>query len=767
MDDSSNLLPWTEKYRPKKLADILGQKEILKSLRAFAKTKNMPHLIFAGPPGVGKTTATLALAHELYGENLSGNILELNASVTPDTPILIKIGGEIKRVNFGWLAEKYYTDSTSKRVPVSDLEVLSLDKEYKIRFMKVGHIFRHKVGEVIKITYEGGEVKTSLDHSIMVFDEDGNIISKKAEEIKKGDLLISFKSTLDGELRAVDLSDYKSSEFCELRSGLQENPTLKFNFDQLAFNDDLSWFFGMYLAEGCTSFNKNGSGGQIIYVLDYPDPIDAVHISRIKQISSSLGLNFSSHLGASGFNRENKTSMQTRIFNTQLTKFMRDNFYDSTEVHRAHTKRIPSFVFQATPESKIAFIKGYWDGDGCGEWGAVARISSVSQECLIDVAWLSRISNIESSVFPREARLIWPNKKFTYIKSVLLPSYIFNKLSKMYGGRSRYILRHSLYSKKSNRVSKEVAREVLDSLYDKKDIGKLRMLVESDLYVVKVTGIKMEEYSDYVYDVSVPGAEVFWGGTTPVLLHNSDERGIDVVRGRIKDFARSVSLGDADFKLIFLDEADALTSDAQHALRRTMESYSRISRFILSCNYSSKLIEPLQSRCALFRFAPLEEKEVKEMVEKVAKEEKLKISEDAYPAIFYVSEGDMRRALNVMQGCAMHSDHITAELVHKISSRAKPKEVREMLELAIGGNFIEARKKLQYLMISYGLSGEDIMMQIYREIQTIDIPEEKRIFLIDKIAEYNFRMVEGAHDHIQLEALLAQFLLVKKKEGEK
>jgi len=246
-------------------------------------------------------------------------------------------------------------------------------------------------------------------------------------------------------------------------------------------------------------------------------------------------------------------------------------------------------------------------------------------------------------------------------------------------------------------------------------------------------------------------------------LNASDERGIDVVRGRIKDFARSVSLGDADFKLIFLDEADALTSDAQHALRRTMESYSKISRFILSCNYSSKLIEPLQSRCALFRFAPLEEQEVKEMVEKVAKEENLKISEDAYPAIFYVSEGDMRRALNVLQGCAMHSDKVNAELVHKISSRARPKEVREMLELAVSGNFIEARKKLQYLMISYGLSGEDIMMQIYREIQTIDIPEEKRIFLIDKIAEYNFRMVEGAHDHIQLEALLAQFLLVNKK----
>ncbi|MBN2477920.1 replication factor C small subunit [Candidatus Micrarchaeota archaeon] len=244
-------------------------------------------------------------------------------------------------------------------------------------------------------------------------------------------------------------------------------------------------------------------------------------------------------------------------------------------------------------------------------------------------------------------------------------------------------------------------------------------------------------------------------------LNASDERGIDVVRGRIKEFARSVSLGDVPFKLIFLDEADALTSDAQNALRRTMESYSRITRFILSCNYSSKIIEPLQSRCAVFRFLPLEETDVKKMLEKVAKEEGLTVEDNAYSAIFYVSEGDMRRAINALQGAAIHSDKITADLVHKVSSRAKPKEISEMVQLAFKGEFVKAREMLNKLTISYGLSGEDILLQIYRQIPDMDIEEKKKMVLIDKIAEYNFRMVEGANDRIQIEALLAQFPLIK------
>ncbi len=246
-------------------------------------------------------------------------------------------------------------------------------------------------------------------------------------------------------------------------------------------------------------------------------------------------------------------------------------------------------------------------------------------------------------------------------------------------------------------------------------------------------------------------------------LNASDERGIDVVRGKIKDFARTLSMGDVPFKIIFLDEADALTPDAQHALRRTMELYSNVTRFILSCNYSSKIIEPIQSRTAVFRFSPLKKEDVFSMLKRIGEREGLTIDEDAYEALFYTSEGDMRKAINTLQGCSMRARHITKELVYKTTSRAEPEKVRKMMELAIGGNLIEARKLLDDLFIWHGMSGEDILLQMYKEIDNLTIDERMKVIIIDKIGEYNFRLVEGANERLQLEALLAQFLLVKDK----
>ncbi|MBD3397665.1 replication factor C small subunit [Candidatus Micrarchaeota archaeon] len=244
-------------------------------------------------------------------------------------------------------------------------------------------------------------------------------------------------------------------------------------------------------------------------------------------------------------------------------------------------------------------------------------------------------------------------------------------------------------------------------------------------------------------------------------LNASDERGINIVRGKIKDFARSVSMGEkVPFKLIFLDEADALTPDAQHALRRTMEMYSPVTRFILSCNYSSKIIEPVQSRCAVFRFLPLTDSQVHRMIKHVADKEGLDVDEGAEEAIAYVSQGDMRKAINALQGAAIHSKNITEEIIYKISSRARPKEIREMVDAAYGGNFLDSRKMLLDLSTQYGLSGSDIILQVYREVVNLEIPEKKKVALVDRIGEYDFRLVEGANEHIQVEALLAQIMLL-------
>ena len=142
-----------------------------------------------------------------------------------------------------------------------------------------------------------------------------------------------------------------------------------------------------------------------------------------------------------------------------------------------------------------------------------------------------------------------------------------------------------------------------------------------------------------------------WQGNF-IELNASDERGIDVVRGKIKEFARTAPIGGADFKIIFMDEADALTSDAQAALRRTMEKYSKICRFILSCNYSSKIIDPIQSRCAIFRFKPLSVEDVSVYLGKIIETEKVEIDGDALEGLIHVARGDMRRAVNSLQVAA-------------------------------------------------------------------------------------------------------------------
>ncbi|MCX6799139.1 MAG: replication factor C small subunit [Candidatus Diapherotrites archaeon] len=247
-------------------------------------------------------------------------------------------------------------------------------------------------------------------------------------------------------------------------------------------------------------------------------------------------------------------------------------------------------------------------------------------------------------------------------------------------------------------------------------------------------------------------------------LNASDERGIDVVRKTIKDFARTLAFS-ADFKIIFLDESDALTADAQQALRRTMEKYTRTCRFILSCNYSSRIIEPIQSRCVVFRFKPLSSKEMSGRLEEIAKAENLSLDRKAAEAIIYVSMGDMRKAVNVLQAAAALDSKVSESAVYNVASRAKPEEIKQMAQLALEGKFLEARQLLDTLMFEHGMSGEDVMTQLHREIMNAEekeIPSKTKIALLDTIGEYDFRMVEGANERIQLEALLAQFMRFKK-----
>jgi len=242
-------------------------------------------------------------------------------------------------------------------------------------------------------------------------------------------------------------------------------------------------------------------------------------------------------------------------------------------------------------------------------------------------------------------------------------------------------------------------------------------------------------------------------------LNASDERGIDVVRNQIKQFARTTPLGEATFKILFLDEADALTTDAQAALRRTMESYAQTCRFILSCNYSSKIIDPIQSRCAIYRFKPLGPEAVKEEVCRIATREGLTITPGAMDAIVYIAQGDMRKAINAVQGAAIISPSIDEKRVYAITSTARPDEINELLGLSLKGDFDAAESLLAQLLHERGIAPNELINQCYRALLKKDMDRGLKVRLIDHLGETDFRLSEGASSDIQMEALIARFVL--------
>ncbi|MGZ5540034.1 MAG: replication factor C small subunit [Halobacteriota archaeon] len=244
-------------------------------------------------------------------------------------------------------------------------------------------------------------------------------------------------------------------------------------------------------------------------------------------------------------------------------------------------------------------------------------------------------------------------------------------------------------------------------------------------------------------------------------LNASDERGIEVVRNKIKNFARTAPVN-APFKIIFLDEADSLTPDAQSALRRTMESYSMSCRFILSCNYSNKIIEPIQSRCAVYRFTPLDPNDVQSQLRYISKEEHVAISDEALKAISYAAGGDLRRAINTLQSAASTRKEIDLETIYQITATANPQAIEGLLSASIEGKLSSALSSLDSLLIEQGLSGTEVVAQIHKALLDLNIPDQLKAQFINSVGETDFRLSEGANETIQLEALVAEFVLLSR-----
>ena len=251
-------------------------------------------------------------------------------------------------------------------------------------------------------------------------------------------------------------------------------------------------------------------------------------------------------------------------------------------------------------------------------------------------------------------------------------------------------------------------------------------------------------------------------------LNASDERGIGVVRERIKGFSQIIqtTASGVQFGLVILDESDEMTKDAQTALRRIMETASRTCRFILICNYQSGIIDPIQSRCSVFRFRQLDEADATSYLNRICKSEKIEADTKVLRRILELSEGDLRRAVNYLQVVASSSKDGRLELstLEKFQPEAQSTLIRNMLTQAIKGDFIKARDVMYELMGKYGVSGREIIRGANREIAHIpEVTADKQVATVRALGECDFRLTQGANEDIQLSAMLAQLAEIGRK----
>jgi len=237
-------------------------------------------------------------------------------------------------------------------------------------------------------------------------------------------------------------------------------------------------------------------------------------------------------------------------------------------------------------------------------------------------------------------------------------------------------------------------------------------------------------------------------------LNASDERGIGMVREKVKKFSRFAGLDtEIPFKIIILDEADEMTSDAQTALRRIIEDTAKYCRFILIANNLSKIIEPIQSRCVVFKFTRISNKEISSQLKFIAQKEKIKADEKGLEAICDYVDGDIRHAINILQAAAS-TGSIDVSSVKSVIGLTKTKDVQDVLKLALDGKVSDAREKMIELIKVYGMSESDFLKYINQAVFASKTSNIEGILEI--IAKYDYRILVGSNPEIQLSALLAE-----------
>ncbi|CAG8446236.1 1760_t:CDS:10 [Ambispora leptoticha] len=240
-------------------------------------------------------------------------------------------------------------------------------------------------------------------------------------------------------------------------------------------------------------------------------------------------------------------------------------------------------------------------------------------------------------------------------------------------------------------------------------------------------------------------------------MNASDTRGIDTVREEIKTFASTRKIFSSGFKLIILDEADAMTQQAQNALRRIIEKYTQNVRFCIICNYVSKIIPAIQSRCTRFRFSPLELDQIETRLNFIIDAENVNITQEGKNALMKLSGGDMRKALNILQSCHAAYERIDENAVYNCTGNPEPQSIKDIVEAMSGNEFTAAYSMMMKIKTEKGIALQDIIMDIYKYLESYQLPADVRIYLLDNLANIDYRLAKGGTEKFQVSALLGTF----------
>ena len=921
--------PWVEKYRPQRLDDIVGQEHIVKRLKHYAKTGSMPHLLFAGPPGVGKTTAALALARELFGENWRHNFLELNASDERGINVIREkvkefartkpIGGASFKIIFLDEADALTQDaqqalrrtmemfSNNVRFILScvtgDTKIYTPDeREVKIRDF-LGHFeegllkevsnragrdtvvaavaFNSKIvgHPVYRLTLESGRViEATGDHMFLT---PGGWV--QTYDLKEGSEVL-VKPILEGTPYEPDprpIIDVR--EFYRFLGEIEREHGLKPLSEAKTFRELLTRDKEKILAR-VLELKAEMENGLTVREVEILREIPKDWISR-EELQGKVGLS-RVRLNQLLKSLEEKGYVERRVEGRkQLIRKIRDgrplrNAMDVkrviegefgirisySAVRKLLNGELSGIAYSILREVKekwlvcyddekagiLARVLGFLLGDGHLAKNGIRVWFNSSREELETLAEnLRRLGLEPSEIIERETgSQIRGRSVEGKIHMLYVNSSAFHALMRFWGVEvgnktvkgyrvPEWIKRGNLFVKREflrglfgadgtkpngkrynfNGIKLEMSatRESLEKTTEFfNDLtGLLREFdVESKIVVSPVDGKfvvrliitpKDVNYINFLTRIGYAYAKDSYARLVgeylrikltykEFVLPEIAERAVELatatnptqaakVLGVKRDFVvnrlKGVPIGlTRDFMTSeeFLSERTLGDYVVEKVIKKEELGYldvydvtcakdhSFISNGLVShnCNYSSKIIEPIQSRCAIFRFRPLSDEDIAKRIRFIAENEGLELTEEGLQAILYVAEGDLRRAINVLQAAAALDKKITDENVFLVASRARPEDVREMMTLALEGNFLKAREKLREILLKQGLSGEDVLIQMHKEVFNLPIPEDKKVALADKIGEYNFRLVEGANEMIQLEALLAQFTIMSK-----